>query len=281
MTDPKQLPYLLRLLDDESPFVRETVLAELDAFGPSLEDELARLAIPPSADQQRVIRGLLENHNRAWLKEAWPGWFSLHDDKKKLESGLSLLAEFQLGRHYPVRLATLLTQLAQEFNARHGSGGARELSGFLFQTKGLSGNRSDYYNPMNSNLVYVIEQKHGIPISLACVYILIGHRLGLDIEGCNVPGHFLARAYLSGRKVVVDCFNGGMFLNESDLTRLNNTVPVTMDDITSLECGATTIIARVLRNLVNAYHLASDEANKKLMAELLHMLEGVEKDSPE
>ena len=281
MPDPTQLPFLLKLLDDETPGIREKVLAELEAFGPSLQSELARLRVPPTADQTRTMRELLERRMREWLRTAWPSWFSLHDDKEQLEAALNLIAVFQLGRNYPISLTTHLDRLAQEFAASQRHGDARDLSLFLFQSEGLAGNHSDYYNPKNSNLVYVIEQKSGIPISLACVYILVGHRLGLDIEGCNVPGHFLTRAYVDGKLVIVDCFNGGMLLDEEDLSKLNNTLPLSVNDIAALECQAPTIIARVIRNLVNAYHLRNDEENKKLMTDLLQMLEGVEKDSPE
>ena len=37
MPDPKELPYLLKLLDDESEVVKEAVVKELAAFRESLE----------------------------------------------------------------------------------------------------------------------------------------------------------------------------------------------------------------------------------------------------
>ncbi|HLE33186.1 MAG TPA: hypothetical protein VJB38_11320, partial [Bacteroidota bacterium] len=52
--DPKQLPHLLRLLDDDSPVVQETIVKELLAFGPSLQRELERLKITLSKDQQQL-----------------------------------------------------------------------------------------------------------------------------------------------------------------------------------------------------------------------------------
>ena len=38
MPDIKQLPYLLALIDDESPITRRAVLKELSAFGKNLEN---------------------------------------------------------------------------------------------------------------------------------------------------------------------------------------------------------------------------------------------------
>ncbi len=72
MPDPKQLPYLLNLLDDESDMVRGAIADELNAYGESLKTELARLALPPSPEQRRVLQSLMQAHSRAWLKENFP-----------------------------------------------------------------------------------------------------------------------------------------------------------------------------------------------------------------
>lgn len=62
MPDPAQIPHLLRLIDDDSEPVRLAVANALAAFGPSLPDELARLARPPSSAQMQMIQDLLEDH---------------------------------------------------------------------------------------------------------------------------------------------------------------------------------------------------------------------------
>ena len=117
--------------------------------------------------------------------------------------------------------------------------------------------------------MYVIEQKRGIPISLACVYILVGYRLDLEIEGINLPGHFLAKCMSSGRPHVVDCFNGGHFLSQKDLASVQTPPPISMHDVLSLECKSSTIIGRVLRNLKSAYQQVKQDADLTLMNDLL------------
>jgi heat shock protein HspQ len=60
MPDRKNLPHLLKLIDDESDFVRESALRELRAFGAQLESELVKLpeGLPP--EKIRLVLRQLE-----------------------------------------------------------------------------------------------------------------------------------------------------------------------------------------------------------------------------
>ena len=273
MPDPKEIPHLLKLLDDESASVQKAVAKELAAFGSSLKEELDRLSEPLNSNQKEKIKGLLEEYNRDLLKEAWPSWFDIEYDKEKLETALALLAQFQNGPSYPVHLKSLLDKLADEYRKSTGESDPFKLADFLFKAKHLQGNQTDYYNPANSNLVYVIQERQGIPISLACVYILVGARLGLNIEGCNFPGHFLAKIDVEGTFLWVDCFNGGQFFDEQTILNGTQESPQVIQQILSMPTNAELIIARVLTNLIHAYDQLQDEENRDLMIGLLKALE--------
>ena len=270
--DPKELPYLIRLLDDESETVRNVVMKELTSYGSELSSELTRQEISLDRYQKEVLRELLENQNQIWIREAWPCWFDLEDDYEKLESALSLIAEFQYGRDYPIPLTFLLDQFAEDYNCAFKDKDALMLSKFLFEMNELKGAEADYYNPMNSNLNYVIEKRRGIPISLACIYMLVGHRLGLEIHGLNLPGHFLARAYSGSRKFIVDCYNHGQFVDETRLDKAFNSELLSAGKIAHLECRSEVIIARVLKNLIRAYQLQNDTEHVELMNNLFEMI---------
>jgi HEAT repeat protein len=60
VSDPTQIPFLLKLLNDESPAMQKVVAAALAAFGPALEEELEKLTTPPSANQRHKIDVLLD-----------------------------------------------------------------------------------------------------------------------------------------------------------------------------------------------------------------------------
>lgn len=90
---------------------------------------------------------------------------------------------------------------------------------FLHEHEGFRGNDVDYYAPENSYLDRVLETREGLPIVLATIYIAVGRRLGLEIEGVNFPGHFVARVRLGeGEEVYVDPFAGAV-VGERDLAQ--------------------------------------------------------------
>src|SRR6516162_5689934 len=73
----------------------------------------------------------------------------------------------------------------------------QSLSEFLFTGKGFGGNRDHFGDPRNSFLNEVLERRLGIPISLSVLYLEVGRRLGLPLQGVNFPGHFLVKCMLA------------------------------------------------------------------------------------
>jgi len=274
MADSKDLPHLIALLDDESDVVREAVMEALAQFGTGLPVALEGLPLPPTEAQRLLIKNLLGQHSRNTLREAWKAWYEVEDDKERLETALSLIADFQNGPDYRRPLSQVLDALAEEFRTREDlPKDAMALARFLFVEKGLKGERADYYHPSNSNLIFVIEARRGLPISLACVYILVGHRLGLDIEGCNWPGHFFARIYVNGTLMLVDCFNEGHCIDVESFLKMQGPSRDAARTVLATQADAETIIARVLGNLVRAYQRIEHQANTELAVELLSDLE--------
>jgi regulator of sirC expression with transglutaminase-like and TPR domain len=138
------------------------------------------------------------------------------------------------------------------------------LNEFLFDDLGFSGNTEDYYDPRNSYLNEVIDRRTGIPITLAILYMEIGRRIDLPLEGVSFPGHFLVRLKLRGGTLVLDPFSGGAPQSEDELReRLKRVIPpgasggVPVRDLPLdhfLEPATKRqILARVLRNLKGIY----------------------------
>jgi regulator of sirC expression with transglutaminase-like and TPR domain len=141
------------------------------------------------------------------------------------------------------------------------------LNQFLFGELGYRGNTDEYYDPRNSYLNEVIDRKTGIPITLAVLYMEIGRRVGLPLQGVSFPGHFLVRMRLRGGTLVLDPFAGGAPQSEDDLReRLKRVIPkgaagnVPLADLPLEQFLAPAtnrqILARVLRNLKGIYREA-------------------------
>jgi regulator of sirC expression with transglutaminase-like and TPR domain len=95
----------------------------------------------------------------------------------------------------------------------------RMLNHFFFEELGFAGNRECYDEADNSYLNRVIERRRGIPISLSLLYIEIGRALGLRLAGVAFPGHFLVRLDRSTGASIIDVFDSGRMLSESELQR--------------------------------------------------------------
>jgi regulator of sirC expression with transglutaminase-like and TPR domain len=151
------------------------------------------------------------------------------------------------------------------------SGGAEErvvaLNQFLYGDLGYWGNTEDYYDPRNSYLNEVLDRRTGIPITLGVVYMELGRRVGLPLEGVSFPGHFLVRLRLRGGALVLDPFTGGAPQAEDELRRrLERVIPdrarggvplaeLPLDEF--LEPASNRqILSRVLRNLKGIYREA-------------------------
>jgi regulator of sirC expression with transglutaminase-like and TPR domain len=145
---------------------------------------------------------------------------------------------------------------------------------FLFKEEGFQGNESDYFEPENSFLNKVLDERVGIPITLSVVVMEIGRRVGLHFEGVSFPGHFLVKMAVPGGEVVLDPFHGGMALSAEQLeSRLAELYPdPPRPDLSSVLGTASKreILSRMLRNLKHYYlQQAADDKALRVMDQLL------------
>lgn len=262
------LPFLLRLLDDPAPAVHERVAARIRELGTAIWDAIETENLPLSAERRAILEDILSSRDERSLRAQWARLQSEDDEALYLEKCLLALGRWQVGETDAARAGDLLDDLAGAFLALEPCPDAVALSTYLFDECGLRGaSASDYYHPHNSNLTHVLESGAGLPITLACIFILVGARVGLQIEGCNFPGHFLARD--GRRRTVFDPFNGGRVLSPREVATLQKAAPAEMSDAAT----AREIMARVLRNLSVAYHHAGENEHSALMISLLHTVE--------
>jgi regulator of sirC expression with transglutaminase-like and TPR domain len=90
------------------------------------------------------------------------------------------------------------------------------LNAILFEQEHFRGNRANYYDPENSFLNRVLERRLGIPLTLSLLYMEVGKRLGLCIEGIGMPFRFIVRCTIQESAIYVDPYEKGRFLSEED-----------------------------------------------------------------
>jgi regulator of sirC expression with transglutaminase-like and TPR domain len=156
------------------------------------------------------------------------------------------------------------------------------LNEFLFAELGYSGNADHYYDPRNSYLNEVLDRRTGIPLTLSVLYMELGRRAGLALEGVSFPGHFLVRLQLPGALLVLDPFAEGEPQSAAELrARLRRVIPQGATGPVPLEelpleqflepAGKRQILARLLRNLKGIYRESNQP--ERLLCVLNRMLE--------
>jgi len=91
---------------------------------------------------------------------------------------------------------------------------------FLAEVCGFRGNELDYYDPKNSFMNDVLDRRIGIPITLSIVYMEIGRRIGIPLQGVGLPGHFLVK-YADGKDMLfLDPFHGGREVTAADCRQM-------------------------------------------------------------
>ncbi len=256
MPNDSDLPYLVALLEDENPVVEEALKTEIAGFGDDFEPALRRAGIELQAGQRRRLESLRPPAEPTGaFRSAWDRWRSgaaAETGDRALEAGFGLVswllrADADAGQQIAIRLEAETGRCLAQIGGREPS--PSRLATVLFGAGGLSGESEDYYASANSDLLAVLEQRRGNPISLACVYRLVGGRLGLPIGACNFPGHFMARADFEGEPHLVDCFNGGRFFSVRSVRAKVGSGADYLDE----EPPASTVIRRVLLNLAHAF----------------------------
>lgn len=119
-----------------------------------------------------------------------------------------------------------------------------------------TGNEEYYDDLQNANLMSVIDNRKGLPVSLSILYMHTAREQGWHIEGLNFPRHFLIRLHgkdsAKDGQVIIDPFNGGKVLSVRDLREMIQKFSGTANDLQPEYYQAITdreILVRLLNNI--------------------------------
>jgi regulator of sirC expression with transglutaminase-like and TPR domain len=137
----------------------------------------------------------------------------------------------------------------------------QELLNTLYQRHDFRGNREAYYDPRNSFLNDVLDRGLGIPLTLGIVFLEVGWRLGLPLEGVNFPGHFLVRFHGDAMDLLVDPYDGGALRFQDQAQELLDRIyggMVRVHDSFLKTARHHEMVARLLTNLKSVYMNVGD-----------------------
>jgi len=250
MIQEQDIPHLIALIDDDSEAVRAQVYREIKQLGRAGEQWILPYWGELSNAQQHILQTLFKESRWETFYQRWEDWWYIDDERLALEMALADLAFLDMGIYQP-QLEDLLDKLYERFQHYGQIYSVDSLMQFLFVEEKYRAPGDNYYDPLNSNLIYVIQHKRGLQISLACLAILLAKRCQLPIYGLNVPGHFMILTESQREVTIRDPFRKGKII--SRISKL-------MQPRDIRRAHAREIVVRVLRNIIYAYEYQQDQA---------------------
>ena len=264
---------LVRLLADDDEQTVRMVKKSLAADGAAELDDLRDLAGCDNPLAALHARDVLHEVVQKAAREKFTDLCANFDTAPDLEAANWLLAAALLRgfdeADYRHRLdawgAELKRRLRNTWNARQR---VDAMAGLLGGELTFRGNTADYYNEGNSLLPCVLDSRQGIPISLTIVYILVGQRAGMAVEGVNLPGHFLARH----GSVLFDPFHRGRLLTKRDCREILRRQHQELKDWHLARATPQQMLARTLANLLYVYHKQEKSSRYTRVKRWSHLL---------
>jgi len=275
-----QADAVLRLLGDDDPSTLALVKSQLAQKGAASLEELRALlaaADGAAASHLREVVGQIEMRDAERIFEECCAGFDEHGDIEgaawrlaaALMPGEDFGSDQRLLDAWGVEVTHRLRKAATS-NDR-----IETLVEFLGQDLRFHGNADDYHNINNSLLPEVIETRTGIPITLSLVYMLVGKRAGLAVQGVGLPGHFIIRH----GEHFFDPFHSGQRIGLDQCRAVAARCGLALSSHHLLPVSPRQMLVRMLRN-IHAIAEPSDEPLAKKVAVWIASLEAHRQAAP-
>ncbi len=137
----------------------------------------------------------------------------------------------------------------------------KALDQYLFEENGFQGSREEYHHEANNHIDRVLDDREGMPITLSVIYMELGRRLGLKIEGVGLPKHFVVRhRAVDGTTQLIDVFDKARRMSDEEATQFISQElrrPALEDDLRAQKTSE--ILIRILTNLRNSAEGVRDQ----------------------
>lgn len=259
MPSRKDLPFLLQLLDDETPAVRTQVSRELRAFGADLKAWTEPMRHQLNAAQHEALDEILaaspaQPEGLQWLDAA---------DASALEQGLISLNRLYASQEESLSLSQQLDDLALHFQRCYPRSGSGELIRFLFNDLSFEGIDEAWLSYEHHQLGYLLERREGSPVVLASLATLLGHRLHIPIYTVHIQGHFMIMGLDHGGVRIYDPLQQGRSLPRASAIFMEESLRRDLTWPREMQVPASQVVMQILQDSVkNLKHSGrSDKAD--------------------
>ncbi len=276
----KELKALVSLLEDDDVEIVNHVEGKIKSLGtyiiPYLEFEWENSFNPVV---QKRIEELVHSLQFELLKEKLQAWKA--NGGKDLLEGVWLINTYQ----YPdLDYADLSKQLEQmyyeawlEFKSDiHPVDQIKILNSVIFNKLHFGANTKNFHSPGNSMLSVVLQTKKGNPISLCVIYMLVAQKLKMPVYGVNLPNLFVMTYKQDDVQFYVNAFNRGLVFSKKEIDEYIANLKLSPNDRFYEPCTNEDIVARMLRNLINAHEKLGHTERVDEVKELLKIVESTE-----
>jgi regulator of sirC expression with transglutaminase-like and TPR domain len=270
----KQREAIIQLLKDTDPETVNLTKQQLIQGGAGAIQDLHDLL---STDDQLVtlhVREILTEIELRQAKDAFEETCGRISDLVDLEQACWYLAQiFQPGVDVQAYQKTI-DMWGRELRNRlslcdSDTSRATAIAQLFGKDLGLRGNEDDYYNARNSLLTCVMDSKLGIPISLSLLYMIVGRRASVVLEGINLPGHFVVRH----GGILLDPFHEGRILTTNDCAQILSYQNRTLQQDHLQTAHPKLILTRMLANLLYIFQHEQNGPLHKMISHWIHLLD--------
>ena len=264
----KEMKAIVQLLDDPDPEIFGMIRTKLLQLGkpvvPALEEVWERSI--DSILQERIENIIHEIHFDD-VKSQLAVWRDLHEDD--LLKGSIIIARYQYPDLEDKKVNKYLEQLYKDIAVEITMVDTpiekiRVINHAMFDIQRFLGNRQNYHAPTNNYINHVLESRKGNHLLLSVIYILIARHFKLPIYGVNLPENFIM-CYVDNNekdplnpkqqrvKFYLNTFAKGAVFSEREVDQFLNQLKRARKPEYYSPCTNTTILLRMITNLIFAY----------------------------
>jgi regulator of sirC expression with transglutaminase-like and TPR domain len=254
--DSRHLPFLLRLLEDDSRVVREEVSRALISYGPNLLPLSQPFRSTMDPDSLSALEEILDEIGEIAFGGGWMDWLDLGNTKEGLEEALISLSELEFPEQSQ-RIPDYLNQLAEQYTGWAEEITVSSLMEFLFQVAGFGPSQDGSYTHLHENLLHVLDKREGNQVSLSCIAILIGDRVGLDLGGISIQGNFMPISFENEELQMFNSFNQGRPLARASIMYIEEAYRRNQLSPLQMKAQVYEVVIQLMRNTIDHLHRAN------------------------